>query len=41
MIIGLKIFATGVGIYVGCKLTGIAISWLKLGLNKLKPRKED
>lgn len=38
MVLGLKIFLTSVGVYAGVRLAGIAIEWLKVGIDKLKPR---
>lgn len=37
--IGLKIFVVAVGIYGGVRLAGIAIEWLKLLFEELRPTK--
>ena len=39
MVLGLKIFLTSVGVYAGVRLAGIAIEWMKVGIDKLKPHK--
>lgn len=41
MLIGIKIFVTSICIYAGVRLAGIAMSWMKHGFDKLKPRRED
>jgi len=39
--IGLKIFTVCIGIYVGVRLSGIAIEWLREAFEYIRPRSKD
>lgn len=37
MLLGLKIFVTGISLYAGIKMLGIGCAWLKEYFDQLKP----
>ena len=39
--LALKIFGTIVGVYAGIKFSGIAIEWIRVAIDALRPPKKD